>query len=681
MGTKKRIERFLGLTPMVRGHECGQILVLVAISMIGLLVAAGLAVDVGFLLMRKSQLDRAMDSSVLSGATLLSTGTIAEANTRGLQFLAANGIVIPSARSGNCVNGGLPDNLDYCGEQLPGAMPGALRYRAIVRWNVPTFFMPLIQFNNVPLTADATAEYYSMVDIYASEEAGPGLLKTATLSLFGPEICTGFGDPYTPDSRTTSTLNPWYNDLNGAYTFRIAISPDYLDHYKTVRVEIFDPSSANSNAKFNVVGENQYRVWNATTSAVSTQGCSGTSQKSTCSIAVAGDTLNPWWFVRTDENRGTASGGHWGGCDEPDNYTPARNTNTLFRLYYYRQTNAGQFEEVDLAYYKSGTDAASDPKQNDAINTDNMWVAPGASGGELNQVYTDIFALTDGSSSSPLNSPAEPSVTVENCETMRASTVTIHNRTPAPVSHAIECSTPNESGTRLGNFIINLEDFGGQLQETPNIYVDPTSGIRYIYLQVRGLSGASENGFQIWAGPSNLEEPMSRAPSEVNARHVYIQRMLAKASPEEYHFSQGLYVVGMGHLPMNHNANNRVEMPLAYLGPEYAGQKVTIRLFDPDSGSKSPIYFYSQNMPKYDWTACFASGADDDTQCETASGNSSTPVLGGAQLPNGDAWSIYTFMLPSQTFVKGRLIVSYEAQQDDTFGWYITVEARPTLVG
>lgn len=710
MGTNKRIEHFLGITHAMRRRERGQILVLVAIAMVGLLVATGLAVDAGFLMLRKAQLDRAMDSAVLAGATQTDVDI---ANTRGLQFLAVNGIIIPEARSGECVDGNLPnddpdtedvdESLDYCGHQLPGVIPGSLRYRAIVRWNVPTFFMPLININHVPMVADATAEYYSMVDVYGSDVAEYGLVKTATLELFGPRVCYDYGDAYTPAN------SPHYNDLNGVYTFRIAIPPTYP--YKTIRVELYDPSSASDHTRY-WDNDDKYTIWNSENGNVTTNAkCDqrptipGTSndQRNPCLIAVPGDTANPWWFIRTEENRSTTT---WGACGQPGSYSGSRNTDTLFRLFYYRQTNTGQFEAVDLAYYRSGRDVSpetDDPitpavftsKVAEALATDNMWVAPGAPGGERNAAFDDIFALTDGSSSQPLNSLAEPATTTEVCNTLRNSTVTIHTHPTTPVSDAVDCSTPN-NGDGRGDFIITLDDvnLGGvdQDNEVPRIYADPNTDMRYLYLQVRGLNGGTENGYQVWAGPSNLEESKSRVPSEINARQVYIQRMRGGTPPEDYHLSHGLLVYGLGRLPMNHNASNRVEFPLAYLGPEFAGQQLTIQLFDADVGPLDPIYFFFDTIPKSDWIACYSTvGA---SRCTTTSGSPPGPgapawtFLGDDQFQNGlsSQWATYTFKIPSDLdtahpmpFYGGRLMVSYGAAVNDTFGWYITVEARPTL--
>src|SRR5512138_3187377 len=76
----------------------GQVLVLVAMAMLGLLVSAGLATDVGILMMRKAQFDRAVDAAALAGAPVASSdlADLKQANLRGQQILAANGITVSS---------------------------------------------------------------------------------------------------------------------------------------------------------------------------------------------------------------------------------------------------------------------------------------------------------------------------------------------------------------------------------------------------------------------------------------------------------------------------------------------------------------------------------------------------------------------------------------------------------
>lgn len=780
MGNLKRIESFFGMTSEMNRRERGQILVLVALLMVGLLVAAGLAVDGGFLMLRKAQLDRAVDAAALAGAPVAVPGDLERANVRGLQMLAANGFVIKSPTiqvepwgvwgGGSresvaldysmCSNGVLPEvgsdvavsplppgaaaivlsdgnpispapssgELDdgivrapinyYCGLYSPGTMPGAARYYALVRYNVPMFFMPLIGINHVPLTTSATGEYYSMVDLYASDTAEYGLLKTALLATFGPDVCTSFGDPYIPLNSTQG-----YDELDGVYTFRIAIPPNYTappptgHGYKTVRVEIFDPESDNTVANFDNTTDDgddahTYRVWDTQTGN-STNRTGASDRKDTCSVSLSTpDPFNPFWFIRADENRGVP--GTTGTCNGDDNtYRNGSATDTLYRLYYQRRTATGTFQEVDLAYYRSGVDVSNDGPgrgivgsvnkaspanggSGEVLNTDLMWVSPGAPLQEINRAYDGTEEpIIESGGGFTLTSPREPQTVVDNCEWWRAQDAFhIGARNPVTfpqdlkdISDAIECSGD-------GNFIVNLEalDLGtypdltplGAAQETPDIYVDPGTGLRYLYLDVRPLSGHSENGFQLWAGPSNLEEPESRAPAEVNARHYYIQTQRQPPTNKEWHLSRGLQVVGLGHLPMNNNATNRVEFPLAYLDSSFAGQTVTVQLFDPDSGSVPPLVFYFDTISEYDWVACYA---DNDAQCVVRTGNPGTTSLGIIDWPAGNRWVSYTFRVPSDydptnpmPFYGGRLMVSYVGGANDTFGWWIRAEGRPVLV-
>ncbi len=74
---------------------------------------------------------------------------------------------------------------------------------------------------------------------------------------------------------------------------------------------------------------------------------------------------------------------------------------------------------------------------------------------------------------------------------------------------------------------------------------------------MRGVEGASENGFDLWAGPRYIN-----VPSEVNARNVDI---ILHAG--DYHSSAGATFFGIGHLPMNTNHSEVVTTTLAYVPP------------------------------------------------------------------------------------------------------------------
>jgi hypothetical protein len=46
------------------------------------------------------------------------------------------------------------------------------------------------------------------VDLYAGQTGNYGLEQMTNLAVFGPYICTAFGDPYTPLTRYDGTPNP-----------------------------------------------------------------------------------------------------------------------------------------------------------------------------------------------------------------------------------------------------------------------------------------------------------------------------------------------------------------------------------------------------------------------------------------------------------------------------------------
>jgi hypothetical protein len=689
-------------------QESGQIILILALAMVGLLVAAGLAVDAGMLFMRKALLDRAVDSAALAGVVELDTTidpgsgsdpNLPRAHVRGMQLLAANDIVL--TKGDDCPVD--PDNpgfwtnafwqtYDYCGVKSQGTIPGSIRYAVYARWHAPLFFMPIIGFDDVPLRANAEAEYMSLVDIYASDTNEIGVIKTSTQAIFGPDICPGFGDPYTPRYDHGSENQNW-PELQGAYTYRISVPPSFFRDGRTqVRVEIFDPDTYNQPS----ANHNVYRL-NGNVN-LNQNHCSTAnpdySRKSTCTIDT-GDSANPAWFVNIDENRG---GGSVGSCSEPSNYTDGTNTLTLYRLYYYMQDTSGNLQPVDLAFYvgqRSGTEAQA---------TDMHWVSPGVPAGERmpafngsgNCVYDQLAALDSMDSynpSYPFCVGAEPATTTPNCAAYRSA--------HPDYTDSIGCSADTN-----GDFVVDFDT------EVPDIFEDPSTGVKQLYLQVRGYAGASENSYELWAGPSRAQDTSGEldAPSDVNARQVYLQALLAHdPNPIIRHRSQGVGVFGIGHLPMNSVAGGEiVDIPLTYLGPQFAGQEMTVAMYDPDSGGQDPIIFYFDSIPITDWSACF----DDDynenhhddyyyheaslphPNNESYNSNYGTcedvfhsPRIAPATIGNvsNGYWTTpeFSFEVPSDAtgvpFYGGRLYARYWAGNNDTYGWKITLEGRPFL--
>lgn len=697
------LDNLIGASP-VGSRKPGQILVVVAMAMLGLLVTAGIATDTGLLLMRKAQLDRAVDAAALAGAPVVSNA-VSDANERGVEVLAGNGMGVVANTTTACgvntdpvtklkfyyLNAG--DN--YCGAEEPGTLPGAVRYVAVARWAAPMVFMQLVGVTSINLTSTAKAEYLNTVDAFTSGN-DQGLIQTSNLELFGPGQQTSFGDPYTP-VWDGSGKNGWYDELNGKYTYRIAIPTDFQIQYDSLRVELLDPVTGNTATLPSKIYQ--------TTGGSTTSGITCPGQQDPCLISTTigstTDPTNPFWFVRMDEYRDK-------GGNPPYNQT--NNTRTMFRLYYFTQKTTGGLTPVDLAYYIGKKD---DPSQNrpsqgswtaaqtaaqaqsEALATMLQWVSPGVPAAER----MPFFCATGGACPAPLNNgvsvqyntPAEPATVTEDCNAIdnangsgNSLTLPMLGSYPSGVSPT-PVSAPSTPCSGNGDFVVDLST------EAPDIYADPNTGVEHIYLDVIGMDGASENNWALWAGPARSNfvansngYTMVDAPADVNARQLYILREKnspSPAVPKIVHSSAGVVAYGVGHLPMNSDTSSRVRFPLAYLGPEFAGLKLKIQLFDADSGTVSPVIFYFDTIPQNDWQACYTSGS---ANCATDQGGPTGGSLGPDQLGNNNAWGTYQFVIPSEAsgipFYGGRLYVYYQGGNTDTFGWKLTVDARPSLV-
>lgn len=190
-----------------------------------------------------------------------------------------------------------------------------------------------------------------------------------------------------------------------------------------------------------------------------------------------------------------------------------------------------------------------------------------------------------------------------------------------------------------------ISPLGFEIDVPQDIYRSP-AGIRTLFLDVQTLSGSSENGFNLWAGPRYLD-----VPAEVNARNEWIVRYSGG------HDSAGAAWFGVGRLPMNSNSGESdVLLTLAYFPPTWAGRAVTISAFDVDVGSPKATATIDTCV---DWPP--------------------HPLeLGESE------WRHNRILLPDApeyTFYGGYLQVHYEAgDPHDTSGWKVVGEANPVLV-
>ena len=635
-----RIKQFIQQKQQATEQEKGQSIVLIALMMVAIIAFVGIAVDVGFIFARGSQLQSAIDSAALAGVVELTgwtpgnTALEGNARTKSAQFLNANNMPVSVTNSINITN-----NVEVSTTPL-----GATQYAVTATWPVETFFLKVIGFREpINLTRSATSAIFSLADIYVSRRVEDGVLSTSNQGIFGPDICIDFGDPYSP-------RNSIYSNGLHTYTYRIFVPPDY--GHDVVRIELFDPDSINVADNTQTISRSAIAISEGL-AAVDTKTCSGGSsdQMNPCLLQTDEldlvtdppnldlDQVNPYWFVRIDENRGTGAAPGNGSCGNPGSYNETYNTQTLYSLYYFAQNADGTIVQEPLVSYLGQTGDSRDGANPGNHLTDLRWVSPGA---------TVPFSTVD-----------DPGVTV-----------------------------PAIAGT-VDSFEIDLTT------DVPNIVEDQSTGARYIYMDVQTQSGASENGFEIWAGPPIYVDAV---PSEVNARNLYVLNNIGS------HSSEGVTVFGLGNLPMNSNFSNPVDIPLLYVGPDMIGQTINVAMFDSDSGAAPPVVFFFDSIAftpddsdplgydpdATDWAMAFGVSGQDDPDgvaegvrcvpgsCETQWVSPAYQIKVPGDLSNCDYDN--PTMEDCTPFFGGRLVVRYDGGFSDTYGWEISIEGLPYLV-
>ncbi|MCL4262462.1 MAG: hypothetical protein KJ069_04575 [Anaerolineae bacterium] len=606
-------------------REAGQSIVLIALALVGIIGFMGIALDVGFVFARGSQLQAAIDSAALAGINELSgwspgggTGNqILEGNarTKSAQFLNANGMPLSVTLSLNETQ-----NL-----RVEQSGLGVTSYAITGTWPVETFFLKVIGFNEpINLSRSATAAVFALANVYTSRHIENGIVNTSSQGIFGPDICTSYGDAYSP-------LNsPWAPGFY-SYKYRIMVPPDYEQRAGTsiLRVEILDPDSINVNASGPFSFTRTQAAQNSGLPATGSGTCQNTNNRKNPCLVGTGElalyqngtlplaSINPYWFIRMDENRGTGTSGQ---CGEPGSYTASRNTQTLYELYYWQQQPGGAVTKTNLASYTGQVGDGS--RDNGNHMTDMQWVTPGA---EQSSDY------------------------------------------PGP-------GVPANAGGTVGSFEIDLSG------HVPGIVVEAGSGIRYLNLDVTTISGASENGFELWAGPPSY---IGSVPGQVNERNRYVLNNPAS------HSSRGVAIFASGILPLNSNFPFAIDIPLVYVGPEMAGQDINVSLFDSDQGdTQPPIYFFFDSIAREDWELRFGQPGQPDPDGQTRNcipGNCNnlwvTPsykitIPGGSPENCNPGDPNDPDCVP---FYGGRLTARVTAGYQDTYVWRITVNGLPYL--
>jgi hypothetical protein len=144
--------------------------------------------------------------------------------------------------------------------------------------------------------------------------------------------------------------------------------------------------------------------------------------------------------------------------------------------------------------------------------------------------------------------------------------------------------------------------------------------------------------------------------------------------------------MAIGRLPMNSNATEIVELPLLYIPASYAGNTVTIRMFDPDTGAKPPIRFYFDTVAEQDYrqdfgetldpNQCFSGGESYSSGCQNRWAEFEVPIpdRNAAECTTGDPTDP-----DCSPFYGGRLMARYKSGRSDTFTWEIILPSMPWL--
>ena len=177
--TLNKIQRKLRHGKKNERYERGQVLVIVTLSVIGLVAAVGLTVDVGLLYLNHGKLRRAVDAAALAATAQFREGySISELEKAAKEFLVLNGIDDPTAKVETCeTNPGDPVLCDAPLRKL-------VRVRATSTMKLA--FLPVIGIKQTTVSAMAVSEAASM-DVVFVIDASDSMTYDAPADINDPD--------------------------------------------------------------------------------------------------------------------------------------------------------------------------------------------------------------------------------------------------------------------------------------------------------------------------------------------------------------------------------------------------------------------------------------------------------------------------------------------------------------
>ena len=143
-------------------------------------------------------------------------------------------------------------------------------------------------------------------------------------------------------------------------------------------------------------------------------------------------------------------------------------------------------------------------------------------------------------------------------------------------------------------------------------------------LNVKTISGSSENGFSLRAGPP---------------------RAVAPPGQDNFDPNNGTSITADGNLPMNFNRNGTFPITLGNVPQSAAGKTLTISQYDTDVGTNNTVTYTCDALPGLSWTFDGANG-----------------------LPGNGRFGAQEIPIPAN-YPGGNWIATYTAGREDTSVW------------
>lgn len=172
-------------------NEKGQVLVILALTLLGVIAIIGLAVDTGYLYVSYARVRRAVDAAALAATGEFKRNyTVAGMTASATQMLQLNGIVTtadsanPDAAITIDTCDTAPGDPDLCPQ---GSDPAKKMVRVSVTQDVPTFFLAVVGITKFPITVQSLSQAAS-VDVVL-------LIQNSEAMTYGNAIGTTDRDP------------------------------------------------------------------------------------------------------------------------------------------------------------------------------------------------------------------------------------------------------------------------------------------------------------------------------------------------------------------------------------------------------------------------------------------------------------------------------------------------------